>query len=80
MKKWVDGKAVDFAAKLGLHFKNEYPFQCTWRSTDEFSTVQLAGAYAAFGNGGIYTKPHAIKKIIYRDGKTEQTVYHLNQS
>ena len=28
-----------------------------------FQQLELAGAYAAFGNGGIYTKPHAIKKI-----------------
>ena len=42
--------------------------------TDEFSTVEIAGAYAAFGNGGIYTKPHAIKKIVFRDGKTERNM------
>ena len=35
---------------------------------DDFSTIEMAGAYAPFGNGGIYTKPHAIKKIVYRDG------------
>ena len=39
---------------------------------DEFSTIELAGAYAAFGNDGIYTKPHAIKKVVFRDGKTER--------
>lgn len=33
--------------------------------------VQLAGAYAAFGNGGYYTKPYSINKIEYIDsGKT----------
>ena len=33
--------------------------------------VQLAGAYAAFGNGGYYTKPYAVSKVEYIDsGKT----------
>ena len=41
---------------------------------NEFSTLEIAGAYAAFGNDGIYTKPHAIKKIIFRDGKTERNM------
>lgn len=33
--------------------------------------VQLAGAYAAFGNGGYFTKPYTVSKIEYVDsGKT----------
>ena len=33
--------------------------------------VQLAGAYAAFGNGGYFTKPYSVSKIEYIDsGKT----------
>ncbi len=31
------------------------------------SPVTLAGAYAAFGNGGYYIKPHSVKKIIFKD-------------
>ena len=31
------------------------------------SPVQLAGAYQAFGNGGYFTEPHSIKKIIYKN-------------
>ena len=30
------------------------------------SPVELAGAYAAFGNGGYFTEPHSIKKIVYK--------------
>ena len=62
-------KAIGFAEKLGLHFTNDYPSNALGGGDDEFSTVQLAGAYAAFGNNGVYTEPHTIKKIIYRDGK-----------
>lgn len=35
------------------------------------SPVELAAAYAAFGNGGFYTEPHSITKIVYKDGKNE---------
>lgn len=27
----------------------------------------MAGAYAAFGNGGYYYKPYTISKIVFRD-------------
>lgn len=30
------------------------------------SPVQLAGAYQAFGSGGMYTEPHSITKIVYK--------------
>ncbi|WP_338749604.1 PBP1A family penicillin-binding protein [Bacillus sp. FJAT-52991] len=35
------------------------------------SPLDLAGAYAAFGNEGQYNKPHTVKKIILSDGETE---------
>ena len=36
--------------------------------------VQLAGAYAAFGNGGYFNKPYSVSKIEYIDtGKTVNT-------
>ncbi len=34
--------------------------------------VKLAGAYAAFANGGYYTEPHSVQKIIYKDNKKEE--------
>lgn len=34
--------------------------------------LQMAGAYAAFSNGGYYTKPYAVTKIIYRQSKKEE--------
>ena len=30
------------------------------------SPVELAGAYASFGNGGYFTEPHSITKIVYK--------------
>ena len=35
------------------------------------SPVQLAAAYTAFGNGGYYTEPHSIKKIVYKNSNEE---------
>ncbi len=35
------------------------------------SPVQLAGAYQAFGNGGYYTEPHSITKIVYKNSNEE---------
>ncbi|WP_088102168.1 transglycosylase domain-containing protein [Halalkalibacter urbisdiaboli] len=33
------------------------------------STLHLAGAYAAFGNNGYYTKPYTVRKIEFPDGR-----------
>ncbi len=35
------------------------------------SPVQLAAAYSAFGNGGYYTEPHSVTKIVYKNGLEE---------
>lgn len=35
------------------------------------SPVQLAGAFAAFGSGGYYTKPYSYTKIVYRETEEE---------
>lgn len=41
------------------------------------SPVQLAGAYQAFGNGGYYTEPHSITKIVYKNS-AEDVVEEFN--
>ncbi|MFK3936324.1 PBP1A family penicillin-binding protein [Alkalihalobacillus sp. NPDC078783] len=33
------------------------------------STKDMAGAYAAFGNGGTFTEPHTIRKIVFADDR-----------
>ncbi|MDW0109048.1 transglycosylase domain-containing protein [Sporosarcina aquimarina] len=63
--------AANFAQGLGLPVKKLVQSDAIGGAENEFSTTQMAGAFAAFGNEGIYTKPHTIKKIILRDGKTE---------
>ena len=63
-------RAREFAGKLDLKYKEMTSGLALGGGDGEFSTVQMAGAYAPFGNGGIFTKPHAVKEIIYRNGST----------
>ncbi|WZY01487.1 PBP1A family penicillin-binding protein [Bacillus sp. FSL W7-1360] len=35
----------------------------------QVSTKQMAGAYAAFGNGGTFTEPYIIRKVVFPDGR-----------
>lgn len=37
------------------------------------SPLEMAGAYAAFSNGGYYTKPYAVEKVVFRQTKEEKT-------
>ncbi|WP_071459935.1 transglycosylase domain-containing protein [Bacillus massilinigeriensis] len=62
-------KARDFAVGLGLDLPDPI-YESSSIGSDEVSPMSMAGAYAAFGNNGFYTKPHAVKKIVLRD-KTE---------
>lgn len=67
-------KADQFATGLGFNFKNIYESYAIGGLGGEDSGVsplQMASAYAAFGNEGIYNKPYAVNKIILRDGDTE---------
>lgn len=66
--------AMSFAAKLGIKLGDAHEASALGGTTEEFSTVDLAGAYAAFGNNGVYTKPYSINKIVMRDGKTEKNL------
>ena len=67
-------RAREFAGKLGLKYEEMTSGLALGGGDAEFSTIEMAGAYAPFGNGGIYTKPHAVKKIIFRNGNTERNL------
>ncbi|MGE6552404.1 PBP1A family penicillin-binding protein [Bacillus mycoides] len=63
-------KSKAFSEKLGITF-NVAPTESTAIGTNESSPTEIAGAYAAFGNDGKYTKPHFVKKVVYPDGKSK---------
>lgn len=45
------------------------------------SPVQLAASYAAFGNGGYYTEPHSVTRIVYKtDTKKDEVYFNYEKS
>ncbi|MFB6466041.1 PBP1A family penicillin-binding protein [Cytobacillus sp. Hz8] len=64
-------QAQEFSAGLGIPFKDiqeAYAIGGIGGEDVGVSTLQMAGAYSAFGNNGFYTEPHAVTKIELRDG------------
>ncbi|PGM65850.1 penicillin-binding protein [Bacillus cereus] len=62
-------KSKEFAKGLGMTFKDDTVFESTAIGSNESSPLDVAGAYAAFGNDGMYNKPHFVKEVIFPDGK-----------
>lgn len=64
--------AKKFTNDLGINFTNDNTIveSSAIGAGVEISTLELAGAYSAFGNGGKYTTPHSVTKIVLPD-KTE---------
>ncbi|MBE5105387.1 PBP1A family penicillin-binding protein [Bacillus thuringiensis] len=62
-------KSKEFAKGLGMTFKDDTVFESTAIGSNESSPLDVAGAYAAFGNDGVYNKPHFVKEVIFPDGK-----------
>lgn len=60
----------DFAAKVGLEYESIDNEAASIGGIENISPIKLAGAYAAFGNNGVYNKPHTVKKIVLRDDET----------
>ncbi|MDO1605434.1 PBP1A family penicillin-binding protein [Lactobacillus sp. YT155] len=61
-------KAITFARKLGIDVS--YKDGLSAGIGYDTSTLQNAGAYSAFANGGYYRKPYYVKKIELSDGTT----------
>lgn len=65
-------KAVrDFASKVNLNYKDTIgPSEVLGGSQSEFSTTQLASAFASMGNGGTYNEAKSIRKVVTQDDET----------
>ncbi|MGJ7034710.1 transglycosylase domain-containing protein [Anoxybacillus eryuanensis] len=61
-------RAKQFANKLGMGFEEMHEAYAVGGVGKGVSPLQMAGAYSAFGNGGIYIEPHAVKKVVFPDG------------
>ncbi len=61
-------RAKNFAISLGIPLNEIYESYAIGGFKTGVSPLEMAGAYSAFGNKGIYTKPHAVTKIVLRDG------------
>ena len=59
-----------FAENLGIEFSTEVldPRDAIGGTSNNVSPLQRAGAFAAFGNNGIYTEPYAVEKVEFPDG------------
>lgn len=64
-------KAKDFATKLGIEIEDKHysPAYAIGGFSKSPSPMELAAAYAAFGNKGVYNKPFTITKIKFPDGR-----------
>lgn len=64
-------RAKEFAEGLGIPLPEIYESYVLGGFDTGVAPVHMAGAFSAFGNGGIYNEPHVIRKIVLADGVTE---------
>ncbi|EAC2444742.1 penicillin-binding protein 1A [Listeria monocytogenes] len=64
-------KSEEFVNKLGITYDEGQNVESNAIGANSSNPMQMAGAYAAFGNKGIYNKPHTVTKIVLSDGQTE---------
>jgi penicillin-binding protein 1A len=60
--------AVNFANQLGIPIKTAHPAYAIGGFKHGPSPLELAGAYTAFGNKGVYHKPTTLRKVTFSDG------------
>ncbi|GEN45123.1 transglycosylase domain-containing protein [Alkalibacillus haloalkaliphilus] len=66
-------EAGEFARSLGISsIENSVAESYPIGGVNDIQTnpYEMAGAFAAFGNEGVYNEPHTIKMIEFRDGQT----------
>lgn len=63
-------RAKQFAENLGIEFadKNLSPNDAIGGTRTTTTPLQLAGAFSAFGNEGVYTDPYSVSKVVFPDG------------
>jgi penicillin-binding protein 1A len=61
-------KAKTFAEQLGITFQSNEVYESYAIGSNTVSPLDIAGAYSAFGNNGLYNKPHFVQKVVFGDG------------
>ncbi len=64
-----EDKAKTFAKQLGITFDNDEVFESYSIGSNTVNPLAIAGAYSAFGNGGVYNQPHFVQKVAFPNGK-----------
>ena len=62
-------RSKHFAEKLGIPLTKDEPTVAIGGNVDGVSPLQMAGAFASFGNKGYYNKPSTIVKVFSATGK-----------
>lgn len=65
-------RSKTFAEGLGINFHDDEIFigDVIGGATTNSTPLELAGAYSAFGNEGIYNEPYTVTKVEFPDGST----------
>ncbi|MGP7816029.1 PBP1A family penicillin-binding protein [Niallia sp. 01092] len=61
-------KAKDFAVNLGIPLDDIQEAYSIGGLKNGVTSKELAGAYSAFGNEGVYNEPHAVTSFTLKDG------------
>ncbi len=61
------------AHRLGVHMVPDKPFASIGLGSLAVNPLDMAAAYATFAAMGVYAKPRAITKVVFPDGKIDQT-------
>ncbi|ASF39655.1 penicillin-binding protein [Halobacillus halophilus] len=56
-------QAVEFASGLGIDIVNPQPVEAYGGGATGVNPLQMAGAFATFGNEGVYNEPYTVRKI-----------------
>ncbi|WP_083402429.1 transglycosylase domain-containing protein [Bacillus sp. MUM 116] len=63
------GNAKSFAEQLGSSFNHNNIYESYAIGSNTVNPLEMAGAYSAFGNNGVYNKPHFVQKVVFSDGE-----------
>jgi penicillin-binding protein 1A len=62
-------KAKIFAEQLGITFEHNQVYESNAIGSNPVNPIEMAGAYSAFANNGVYHQPHFVQKVVFPDDK-----------